>query len=491
MSFTRIDGVVDDTRSAAALDRVVARHELLRSRVDPSGEAPRWCPGPPLTLERRSVSSVEALDWEVQAVIAAGVDLEVGPMGRVVRLDQGGDRWLLVVLHHAVVDGASFRVLMNDLTASYRGEVLPELPYPVPGPRGLAAADGRSSGGPGPPAAWQRRLADAQRVALPADRPRDRADCGRVTTNVFRIDGPAAIEAVARRLQTTPFAVAMAAWFSALWSWTGQTHLAVATPIYARTTTAAEQLVGLMVDTVVLGCRGRSRGLFEVLVHQLHLQLLEAWTAVDVPFTEVAAGCRAPRQLGEPVLAASLVSLHTEGRPTLALDGARLVPVPPPGAAAVYDLTLDFTPDGDGWVGELQANRSMFDSGDRGGCRGPAPARAEAPRRSARRPVVRRRAPPARPPPTRRPAPGGWPGRPSRPADRDRGAGRGARRRSRRSSAHPEDDFFALGGHSLTAVHLASRLTDWLAVPIPVRWVYEWPVLADLARRLETAGGTD
>ena len=54
------------------------------------------------------------------------------------------------------------------------------------------------------------------------------------------------------------------------------------------------------------------------------------------------------------------------------------------------------------------------------------------------------------------------------------------------SPAEPDSDFFALGGHSILAIHLASRLGDWLGVSVPVRWVYDWPVLADLARHLET-----
>ncbi|MEV6977530.1 amino acid adenylation domain-containing protein [Kitasatospora sp. NPDC093806] len=47
------------------------------------------------------------------------------------------------------------------------------------------------------------------------------------------------------------------------------------------------------------------------------------------------------------------------------------------------------------------------------------------------------------------------------------------------------DDFFALGGHSLAATRVAGRLTAALDLPLPVRLLFERPVLADFAAGLE------
>jgi acyl carrier protein len=51
-------------------------------------------------------------------------------------------------------------------------------------------------------------------------------------------------------------------------------------------------------------------------------------------------------------------------------------------------------------------------------------------------------------------------------------------------SVHAQSNFFALGGHSLTAMHMAALLERHLGQRIPLSLIFEYPTVSALARHL-------
>ena len=184
----RLRGTLDRRALVRALDRIVARHESLRTTFPAVGGEPVQRIA---SIEQSAFRLVEhdlsasadaddALHRVMRGEADAPFDLEHGPLfrGRLVRMADD-DHVLLLTMHHVVSDGWSAGVLHRELGALYtafvRGDADPLPPLPVQY-ADYAAWHRRWVDGAVLEAQaeyWTRTLAGApELLELPADRPR-------------------------------------------------------------------------------------------------------------------------------------------------------------------------------------------------------------------------------------------------------------------------------------------------------------------------------
>ena len=134
-----------------ALEAVVAAHPALRLRFERGPQGWRQ------TFRAMPASmSVQGLDLDAadaQAVRAAasaaiaGIDLGRGPLLTAGLSGAGdGSRWLLLVAHHLVIDGVSWRVVLDDLAVACALIDAGQAPLLAPEPAGWAAWAQRKAG---------------------------------------------------------------------------------------------------------------------------------------------------------------------------------------------------------------------------------------------------------------------------------------------------------------------------------------------------------
>ncbi|HSS48313.1 MAG TPA: amino acid adenylation domain-containing protein, partial [Thermoanaerobaculia bacterium] len=126
---------LDGVRLDRAVARLLVHHDALRLRFarTPSGwrqvnaapEGPAPCGWVDLSAlaEERQVPALE----ESAAQLQGSLSLAAGPVFRATLFTQAAGRAdrLLLVAHHLVIDGVSWRVLLEDLEAAYQGRELP------------------------------------------------------------------------------------------------------------------------------------------------------------------------------------------------------------------------------------------------------------------------------------------------------------------------------------------------------------------------------
>ncbi|MFE3368538.1 amino acid adenylation domain-containing protein [Streptomyces sp. NPDC059173] len=199
---------------ATALDtgcaRLLARHPVLLSRVDPEGPALAPATGPAPGL-RRLTCAPDALDDLLAAETTRPFDLARGPLVRFALVSTGdGHPVLHAVAHHLVFDGTSKDVLLAEILGVETSAGLPRTEPAEPTAEEAAAAgafwDGRWSDPPVP--ALPGLLVDAREATAPAPG-------GAVP---FTLDGAplARLADTAHTLGVTRFELLLALWHALL-----------------------------------------------------------------------------------------------------------------------------------------------------------------------------------------------------------------------------------------------------------------------------------
>src|SRR5262245_21706604 len=121
---------IDAERLRQVVEEWLRRHDALRLRFrrEEEGWRQSYAEQPPETpfsvislsevAENRRVEVIEEINGRMQE----SLDLAHGPLLRVVAMDLGAERGgrLMVVVHHLVVDGVSWRILLEELQMGYQ-----------------------------------------------------------------------------------------------------------------------------------------------------------------------------------------------------------------------------------------------------------------------------------------------------------------------------------------------------------------------------------
>ena len=375
----RLKGELDEEALRRALDRIVARHEALRTRFEvQEGQAVQLIVPADvgLTLEWVDLSTEEAsehqLGLQAEAEARAAFDLEQGPLirGRLVKLGEQ-EHVLLITMHHIVSDGWSQGVLARELGMLYEAyrsggeDPLPALPiqyadYAVWQRRWLEGAELQRQG-----TYWEQALAGAPTLlSLPTDRarPAQQDYAGGSVEVIFDETLSAGLRKLSQRHGTTLFMTVLAGWSALLSRLSGQEEVVVGSPVANRTRSEVESLIGFFVNTLALRVEVGGATVSELL-GRVKAKVLEAQAHQDLPFEQVVERVRPVRSLSHsPVFQAALSWLNTEAVGlSLELEGLTIEGVDAGQAAAKFDLTLELRETSEGLAGSLDYATALFD----------------------------------------------------------------------------------------------------------------------------------
>ncbi len=375
----RLRGALDPVALARALDRIVARHEALRTTfVLGPDEAAQQRIAPAdvgFALRQQDLAGQPDAERLLQAVTleeaTAPFDLAHGPLarGRLVRMGEG-DHALLLTLHHIIADGWSAGVLTRELGLLYHA-FRQGAPDPLPAlavqyadyahwQRGWLTAEVVQQQGQ----YWQQTLAGAPSVlALPTDRPRPPQQDYRGQRLALVIDAPLthSLKALSQRHGTTLFMTVLAAWAAVLGRLAGQEDVVIGTPAANRRHAQVEDLIGFFVNTLAVRIDLAATPQVAALLQQVKQQVLAAQAHQDLPFEQVVEVLRPERSLAHTPVFQAMLAWQGAGHGPLALGELSVENLEPAHGAAKFDLLLDLAEIDDQLRGSLEYATALFD----------------------------------------------------------------------------------------------------------------------------------
>ncbi|GAA2393282.1 amino acid adenylation domain-containing protein [Streptomyces coeruleofuscus] len=377
----RVRGALDTAALRAAFQRVVDRHEPLRTQVaaGDDGETPVLLVRDHVAcaLDVRDLRAGYAEGGEpwlretLRTTIRRPFDLTTAPLVRGHAFRIGDDEWaLLFTLHHIVTDGWSNTVFLEELSAGYR----------------QARGDGLAGDAEALPvrfsdyAAWERRTVgeDLERglrfweeelrgapdaPALRTDLPRGDvlSTGGDAVLHDLDAATSARIADVARRCGVSTYSLTLAVFTLLMHRWTGEADVVVGTPVAGRHHPELERLIGFFVNTLPVRSGYDGQDTFAAHAARVEAAVRRASAYDHIPFDRIVNRVVGGGHSGYQPLAQVVFAYQNDFDRRLALDGLDVELAHVPNGSARFEMTLFMAvAPGGAMECELEYNTDLF-----------------------------------------------------------------------------------------------------------------------------------
>jgi acyl carrier protein len=370
----RITGALDAAALEESVNRIVERHEALRTVFIADGDEPAQVvmPHAPFRLDFAGADEASAdLDAIIRQEGQRPFDLARGPMMRA-KLIRAGDceHVLVVTTHHIAADGWSVELFTRELAALYEARVrgvearLPELPVQYADYAAWQREWLKGKTLERQLQYWRRRLTGApEALRLPTDYTRPPALSYRGAFERFEVaaeifDG---LRELGREENATLFMTLLAAYAALLARYSGDRDLVIGAPIASRARVEVENLIGFFTNTLVVRVDASGDPTFAELLRRVREVCLGAYAHQDVPFEKLVEELSPQRDTSRTPLFQVAFSLQDAPAKRLEAAGVVFEPGNVDIGASKFDLCLYAFPSEHSLGGFVAYNLDLFE----------------------------------------------------------------------------------------------------------------------------------
>lgn len=378
----RLRGALSTDALTTALNRVVERHESLRTTFVEDDGQPRQHVHPPCRLDlpvsdlcelppaSREAELTRLLDEADLPVF----DLATGPLftARLIRLEPT-DHVLVLGAHHIVFDGWSLNIVLNELAEDYRAAVaggpntriareFQFADYAIGQRDWLGGAEYRAQLD-----YWRAELADVPEVldlGLRRTRPKVRDGAGAWHPVELAEPLTTRVRELCAQEQSTVFMFLMTVFSLVLARWSGSADIAAGATVANRRSVREQALVGYLANTVVIRADLSGNPTHRALLHRVREVALRAYAHQELPFDHVVQALRPRRRLDSTPIFQVMLAFQDNTARDLSWAGVTVEEITRTTPTCMFDLTLVLNAEGGRVAGALNYRTDLFDEAE-------------------------------------------------------------------------------------------------------------------------------
>ncbi|WP_149847009.1 non-ribosomal peptide synthetase [Paenibacillus sp. 37] len=368
----RLQGDLDVEKLETALQRMVERHEALRTSFT-------WVDGEPLQIIHENVpyrlerlgqlEASEKLGSSLRQKLSELIqpfDLQQAPLMRTWLAEQGQSDYVLVMdMHHIISDGVSTAIFWDELSRMYRGETLEPLELSYKDYASWEQAQMDSESMKDQESYWLDQLSgELPILELPLDRPRPLVQSFEGDRITFELEKETTdrLQELAAESGSTLYMLLMAAFQVWLTRYSGQEDIVVGTPIAGRRHADTEQMLGMFVNTLALRGAPTREKTFTAFLSEVKTTLLQAYENQEYAFDRLVEKLEVRRDASRNPLFDALFAMQdntTSGGWNLVEEEVTPLEIEFP--VAKFDLSIEAVVNKVGIVFSLEYASQLFD----------------------------------------------------------------------------------------------------------------------------------
>jgi amino acid adenylation domain-containing protein/non-ribosomal peptide synthase protein (TIGR01720 family) len=375
----RISGDLDVNLLEAAFNKVIERHEILRTSIITSNGLPVQKISEKISIkipyddisgfrqsEKEKIEK-QLIEHEAKQII----NLDSAPLFRIKVVKTDEDEFIVfLTMHHIISDDWSMQIMMQEVGSIYTSLSknikinLPQLPVQYADysywQRNWLSGEVLSSH----LRFWKEYLSDIPPLLdLPTDYPRPSEQTFSGDFRIIRLSDELtnSIKKFAKEQNVTLYMTLLAAFQVLMHRYSCSKIIPTGTPIANRNRAETENLIGFFVNTLVIKSDFSKDPDFKQLVDQVHKNTVNVYSYQDLPFEQIVDAVNPERNMSHsPLFQVMFVLQNTPDREMLLSSEIRINAIESHSKTSKFDLTLFMQEEGSKLSGAFEFNTDLF-----------------------------------------------------------------------------------------------------------------------------------